>query len=74
MITSPTFARDEVDATLDPILIFVPINDVATAEFVRVWNPSVRLVAVPPVAREVLVISGVPTERPLVQLYNWVPL
>lgn len=68
MIISPTFTKDEVAATLDPIPIFAPTNDVATAEFVRVWSPSVRLVAVPPVAREVLVISGVPTERPLAQL------
>ncbi len=68
MITSPTFARDEVAATLDPIPILVPTNDVATRVLVRVWRPSVRLVAVPPVARDVVVISGVPTDRPLAQL------
>ncbi len=57
---SPTFASVEFVATLRPIPILAPTKAVATAAFVRVWSPSVRLVAAPPVAREVLVISTVP--------------
>jgi hypothetical protein len=67
-MTSPTLARVEFAATLRPIPILVPTKAVATAALVRVWSPSVRLVADPPVAREVLVISAVPAHLRLAPL------
>ena len=68
MITSHTFASTELVATVRPI----PILDVANGRVNRfdviIWSQLVRLIAVPPVARVVLVISAVPAHLQLVRL------
>ncbi len=68
MMTSPTFARTELLATVLPIPILDQTNGVVTAVLISVWSPLVRFVAVPPAARVVVVISAVPAHRPFAPL------
>ena len=68
MITSPTFAKVEFVATVRPIPILELVKVFAIAAFVIICTPLVLLTAVHPVARDVLVISLVPTDRPFAVL------
>lgn len=68
IITSPTFARTELVATVRPIQILDDANAVVTAALESTCNPFVRSIAVPLDARIILVISALAVHRPFAPL------
>lgn len=68
MMTSATFASVEFVALRRPIPILFPANTVAGVAAERDWSPFVRSLDAPHVARVVVVIAGIFTDRLLAPL------